>query len=146
MSIEELRRMYDEICDHYTGTKNRILTFLAGALGLLGFLYGGGDLFIPEQIYGKVFYWIGLGSYIVATGLLIVAVQPILWHMPTDFKEHKKTRYSTLLDFQEYVIDEYINSISQNQIGDEKKKKLLTIAFALLTLGAIVLVVLKNFK
>lgn len=148
LSIEELRRMYDEICEHYTSTKNRILTFFTGSLAFLGFLYGDGanSILIPLETYGKTFYWMGLAAYLIAISLLIVAIQPIAWIIPTDFKEHKSLRYQNYLDFQNYVIDEYTQAIIFNQTNEEKKKRLLNVSFYLLTFGAIVLVIIKNFN
>lgn len=153
LSIEELRRTYDEICEHYSSARNRILTFFAGSLGFLGFLYGDGindaglnNIFLPTELYGVIFYWMGLSAYLIAIGVLIIAIQPIPWIIPTDFKEHKNLRYSSFATFQEYVIDEYIQAITFNQANEEKKKRLFNIAFYLLTFGAIVLVVIKNFS
>ncbi len=146
LSIEELHRMYDEICENYTNTKNRILTFLAGSLGILAFLYGNGDLFIPAQNYGKIFYWLGLALYIIAISLLMIAVRPVNWDIPTDFKEHKELKYKNAMEFKEYIRDEYITSISSDNNHVTVKNRLLTTAFVLLVIGGIVLVVLKNFN
>lgn len=145
-SIDELRRMHDEVCDSYVLTRNKVLAFLAGGLALLSYLYSSGDLFIPEQVYGKIFYFVGVAFCVTSIGILFSAMQAVSWSIPTDIKRHKNIKQKKYIEFLEYIKDEYTESLSKNFIHCENKQKLLNSAVALLIAGAILLLVIKNFN
>ena len=66
LSIEELKVMHDEICENYSNAKSKILFFLAGAFAFLSYLFTGKDLFIPDELYGAIIYFLGLALCIPA--------------------------------------------------------------------------------
>jgi hypothetical protein len=55
IALEEQRRVYDWISDNYEQVRVKILTILGGGLAALTFLYASGQLFIPPQVYGRIF-------------------------------------------------------------------------------------------
>ncbi len=146
LSVEELRRMHDELCDTYTSAKNKILAFLAGELGFLSYLYYGGNLFFPQQIYGQIFYFIGIALLLIALAILFIAVQPVVWVIPTETKVHKDSKYVSYENFLQYIKDQYVEAFLINNAHCSKKHKLLNMAFYLLVIGATLLSVIKNFN
>lgn len=146
LNIEEQRRKYDEVCGNYASIKNRILTFLAGSLAFLAYLYGSGELFVPQETYGQIFYWLGFLLYIIAIIILFMAVQPVVWHLPTDTVNVDKLKVNTEEEYLEYVQNEYIECININKQYNEQKYRLLDMALKLLIIGGIVLVIIKNFN
>lgn len=144
LSIDELRRMNDELCSTYISIRNKTLAFIAGSFALLTYLYNGGDLFIPEQLYGKILYFIGLFLCLISIGILFLALHPVVWRMPTQSKSYKDKR--SYLGLLQYIRDEYIEGIGINISHCSNKQKLLNLAFNLLVIGAILLLVIKNFN
>lgn len=146
IAIEELRRYYDQVSELYTQIRTRILAFLGGGFAVLGYLYGnGGDLFIPKQIYGMIFYLIGFMSFTTAMSTLFRATRPVIWRIPTEIKDLKQMKFKNELKLLEYIKDEYLEAIRIDSLHCEKKQQLLTYALYLEVIGGIVLLVLKNF-
>jgi len=144
LSIEELRRMHDEIASAYNNVKIKIITFIGGGLALLNYLYSNGELFIPKETYGRIFYLLGLTFCITALLILFLATQPVEWRLPTESKNHKN--HNIYLKFLKYVRKEYVEAISINTSHLGKKQKRLNLASSLLIVGTVVLLVIKNFN
>lgn len=146
LSISELRRMHDEICQAYSGIRVKAITFLGGEFAFLSYLYSGGTLFIPPQIYGIIFYFIGLFFCISALVLLFLVMQPVKWRIPTETKVHKNyaTNFSSFLDALKYVQQEYIAGIHINIPHCEKKQVRLNLALIFILVGVSILVVIKS--
>jgi hypothetical protein len=144
-AITEQRRVYDWLSTGYDQAKIKVLTFFGGGLGVLTFLYSSGDTFIPHELYGKVFYFIGLGLMIFGLSTLVTAVQRRHWEFPTETRDLKALQYETKRDYLEYIRDRYVACYELNVKAYDDKHKLLDIAFYPLVFGAIILVVLKIF-
>jgi len=144
LSIEELRRMHDEITNAYSNVKIKIITFIGGELALLNSLYSNGELFLPKEVYGRIFYLLGLTSCVVALLVLCLSIQPVLWRMPTESKKHRK--HKIYLDFLKYVREEYVEALSINKSHLGKKQDRLDLASSLLMIGAVILLIIKNFN
>src|SRR4051812_24138100 len=76
IAIEEQRRVYDELNEATASIKIKILTLTGAGLALLTFLYANpsnlkNPLFIPPQIYGKIFYIVGLILTLGSLGMLL---------------------------------------------------------------------------
>lgn len=147
LTIEEQRRVYDCVDSNYQQIKTRTIVFLGAGFAVMTFLYSSGDIFFPEQLYGRIFYFVALGLVITGFCLLFVALQTAQWEFPTE-----KTRLSKLADFRsriaylEYVKDRYLACYDRNIAICEKKHRLLSTSFYPLVIGATILVLLKIFK
>lgn len=149
--IEELRRTHDEITDAFSKARIKNITFIGANLATLSYLYssngsGNESLFIPEKIYGIIFYFAGLFLCLGSLLILVLALQPITWRIPTEMKKLKKLEYNSYLDFLKYVRNEYIEGLSINLPKHEKKQKYLNLASPLLIVGAILLLIIKKFN
>lgn len=88
LALEELRIIYARLDVSQATIKLRVLTFLGAGLALLSYLFSTrGDLFIPSERYGKVFYFIGLGLIISAISMLLHALRPGFWAVPIADKD-----------------------------------------------------------
>lgn len=142
--LEELRIIYSRLDEALSTAKTRILTFLGAGLALLSYLYGSGSLFIPEQRYGVVLYFIGLGLVIAGMGFLLRGLRTSFWSVPLETKLLKMHRYKTHLELLEELIDEYTECLTSNIVRYEAKVSSLNSGFFSLLCGAILLLVIKN--
>lgn len=147
-AIEELRRTYDELSKDYDQVRIKILTFLGGGLALLSFLYAAGDLFIPIELYGRIFYFTGLALTISALVILFYSLKPVQWLIPVDFKEIEKfeARKTKKDDYLVHLKEEYVTTLRKNMGKYQFKQNLLNISSNQLIIGAIILLVLKFFN
>lgn len=60
IAIEEQRRVFDHLNAGYEQAKVKLLTFIGAGLALMTYLFSSGNLFVPEELYGKIFYFTGL--------------------------------------------------------------------------------------
>lgn len=147
IAIEEQRRVYDDLSQSYDHAKIKVLTFLGGGLALLTYLYStSNDLFVPQELYGQIFYFAGLTLIIGALGNLLSALRTSPWEVPTESKELRKINGSdSRLDYLRYTRDRYLACWDNNIKVYESKQRTLNISFMPLILGAIILIVLKTF-
>jgi len=153
LSIEEMRRTYDWLDGAFVRMKTKTLTFIGGGLATLTFLYADGDVFIPNQVNGKIFYFAALGLLLAAIAILLtIALKPYHWEFSIENKDMESVRFPTTKDFLAseedyllYVKERYYEAYSMNMRAYEYSIKWLSRAFLPLLIGAIMLTVLKIF-
>jgi len=147
IAIAEQRRVSDWISTNYEQVRVKILTFLGGGLGALTFLYSNGDLFIPGQVYGKIFYFAGLGMVIASLTILITSLRPRRWEFTIEDKELLRIhKVESKLEYLKYVRDKYMECYTINISAYEYKQKLFNISLYPLIFGVIILVIIKLFN
>jgi hypothetical protein len=144
IALEELRIIYGRLDDSMSTIKIRILTFLGGGLALLSYLYSGENLFIPEEPYGKVFYFFGLGLIVSGICLLLHALKPSYWAVPIESKLTKLHNQKTRTEILSLLVEEYVESMVGNIARYEKKVPYLTTGFFQLLCGGTILLVIRN--
>lgn len=148
-SIDELRRMNDELSDSYNRIKTLTITFIGGSLAFLSFFYGsgnGGSLFIPDELYGQIIYALAVLFHGIGLSQLFLNTKPVIWHIPTDIKEHQALAFDSYAAFLQYCKEEYITTWNCNLKQHEKKQSTLHSSLTFLVISAIVLVIIKTFK
>jgi len=145
LSIEELRRTSDWLSAGYNNVKTKTLTYLGGSLALLTYLYSGGDLFFPDEMYGRIFYVMGLGSVLCAIVMLFLSMLPRRWEFSTDSDDLDDMNFDDVNHYLQYVKNNYMISYKRNIATYEKNHRVLSLSFFPLVIGAIILVVLKIF-
>ncbi len=145
IAIEELRRSYDIMHRAVDQLRVKTLTFIAATFGLLTFLYRDGDLFIPPQLYGRIFYFVGFFSLITALIIFLLGLMPYPWKLTTEIKQLKNIRQNNEDEYLEYVRGEYIDSFTNNARVYENKHSSFNLGFILLVVGAFTLIVIKTF-
>lgn len=154
LGIEEQRRDHDSLERMYEQVKTKNVTFLAGALGLLGYLYGsvgnGGSslrqkLFVPEAPYGVVIYWLAFSLFISAIVMLLYsAFKSRPWSTAYD-DEQEDCIAEDYESYLKYMKKRYLRASKINGSSYSKKHTLLDISFLPLLSGAIILLLLKSF-
>lgn len=147
LGLDELRRYYDKISNDYDRVRTKVLTLFGGALVLLSFLYAGGDLFIPEAVYGKIFYVVGLAALVVGVIILAWATRPGIWAIPGELKEASRltSRYKDKEEYLEYLRLEYIEGITFCKAKLAAKVQMLDLGGTLVFFGGIMLLIIKYF-
>lgn len=159
-SLDEQRRFHDELTSAFRNERNKIVYFIGTILAILTFLYAGATdttktvaerLFIPDELYGLIFYFAGLFSLMYALVSLIRGARPdTQWNVPSDVIEesvlNKVDRTMTEQDFLQRLVDEYEQSTSMNLKVHTKKSEAIRTSFFPLLIGAIILIVLRFFQ
>jgi len=152
LALEEQRRDYDVLHGLNESTKVRTITFLAAGLGVLAYLYTTGDttslkkqLFMPDEIYGVVFYAVGLlllvGSIVC---MMIALVKNREWHTAYENDQNEEL----LKDYKKYILymhKRYTKISRSNGKQYEGRRYLLNTSFLPLVIGATILLLLKTF-
>lgn len=148
-AIVEEQRTYDYIDGLFKRVGEKALTYFGGGLAVLTLLYTARIsptepfLFMPPELYGKIFY--GAGVLLVVYGLwhLYQAILPRDWELPTEHDKKDTILSMTDRGYLEYILERYyicyfinIKSLSRRQRGVSK-------GFNPLVLGAIILLVIK---
>ena len=145
LMISEIRRADDWVNDGYKRVKTKTLTFLGGSFALLTFLYADGVTFIPKEVYGKIFYFAGLGLILGGMIALFVSLHPRRWEFSLESKDLPRLIKGSKLEYLEHVKDRYLFAYKANLKTHDKNAILLNRSFYPLILGATILVVLKIF-
>lgn len=146
VAIEELRRTNDWISAAYDRVKVKTFTFLGGGLALLLYLYSpNGDIFFPKEVYGRIFYVIGLGLLISSVIMLFISLLPRRWYFSADLDDMKEMNFEDDNHYLQYVKNEHMVAYENNLKTYEQNHRILTLSFYPLVVGAIILVVLKIF-
>lgn len=145
IAVDELRHTYDILNKSIDKLQTKTLTFLAATLALLTFLYSGGDLFIPAQVYGRIFYFLGLALVLTAVIMFLLGLKPVSYQVPTTIAKLKDIKERDEQEYLEYVKQEYISTFDHNKVIYESKHADLYRGFVLLTLGAFILIIIKTF-
>lgn len=150
------QKFHDELTTAHIGVINRIVTYIGAVLAFLTFLYIGAldttksvaeRLFIPDELYGKIFYVAGLFFILLALGRLIHGFRPNgTWSVgfrSSDINEIEE------MDEEAYLIklkNDNDEARKSNISQYEKAFGSLKAAFYPLLIGAIVLIVLRYFQ
>lgn len=154
--IDEQRRFHDELTSSFNGLRSKIATYIGLILAFLAFLYAGAldenkttlqRLFIPEELYGKVFYSLGLFMILYALGKLIHGARPNgQWSVAFQSSDYTEIENMTELDYLLKQKNDYEASRKENVTTHNKKHEAVRDSFYPLLLGAIVLIVLRYFQ
>ena len=98
-TLAEQQRFHDELTNSFDDTKNRIVVYIGAILAILTFLYSGAidtskgvreRLFIPEELYGIIFYFFGLTCILYALLVLVRAMKmDTQWEVYTDTSDRR---------------------------------------------------------
>ena len=155
--IEEQRRYHDELTHSFSVQKTRIYAYIGAILAVLAFLYSGAldenktttreKLFIPDELYGQVFYAFGLFLLLYALGKLVQGARPnSIWTVALQSKDYKKVESKSEGEYLVELKDYYEDARSSNIVQYSEKHEALRDSFYPMLLGAIILVVLRYFQ
>lgn len=154
--IEEQRRFHDELTDSFKSLRGKITTYIGLILAFLAFLYAGAlddskptqeRLFIPEELYGKIFYAAGLFLLLYALGKLIYGARPnSVWTVAFQSNDCDAIEEMTESEYLIKQKNDYENARKDNILVHAKKHEAVKDSFYPLLLGAILLIVLRYFQ
>jgi hypothetical protein len=154
--IHEQQRFHDELTGSFHKIGTKIITYIGATLALLVFLYSGAldsakptldRLFIPDELYGKLFYFLGLFLVLYALTRLIHGSRPG-GHWTVACNSSDLTTVESMTD-TEYLVklkNDYDEARIANAKEHTKKYEALRDAFYPLLLGATIMIVLRYFQ
>jgi hypothetical protein len=157
-AVEEQRRFHDELTSSFRSLRTKILSFIGAILALLAFLYASAAdagknvptadrLFIPDELYGLIFYFVGLACLLYALARLVHGAKPdVQWNVPFEHKDYLELKESDERLYLEKLKNEYVSCGQMNITVHEKKSEAIADSFYPLLIGAILLVVLRYFQ
>lgn len=159
IAVDEQRRFHDELTSSFRGMRAKTLYFIGATLALLTFLYAGASsskgmhisvkerLFIPDELYGLIFYFTGLALVLYALAKLVHGAKPdAKWTVPFEQEDLLTLDETDERRFLENLKNEYVKTTIANLEIHTKKSVALKDAFYPLLVGAILLVVLRYFQ
>ena len=154
--IAEQQRYHDELTRNYQHKQTKIVTYIGAILAFLAFLYSGAlnsaeptliRLFIPEELYGQIFYVAGLFMLIYALSKLIHGARPNgEWTVAINSKDVKMVEETSEDDYLLKLKDDYESARSDNIIQNNKKHLAIRDSFYPMLMGAIIMIVLRYFQ
>jgi len=146
ITVEEQRREYDILSDSKHRVANKTLTLTGAGLALLTFLYADGEIFIPTEIYGQIFYTVGALLNIGALATLLFATKPSgTWELPPEIDTLESLDEKDERKYLEYIKNRYITCYKSNAKHYQTKQRLMNMSFYPLVFGAIILIIIKLF-
>lgn len=146
IALEEQRREYDELTAMKNAVAVKTLTLTGAGLALLTYLYGGGNLFFPQELYGRVFYIVGALLTVGSVSVLLFATKPTgKWELPPQDVDLEELTEDDEREYLEYMKRRYLTCWNLNSKYYNMKQRLMNMSFYPLVFGAIILVVIKIF-
>jgi hypothetical protein len=160
VALDEQRRFHQELTNSFDNIKRKIVLYIGAILAVLTFLYSGAldetktmrqRLFIPDELYGMIFYFFGLACLVYALFVLIRAMRTdTQWEVFSDTTERRVVgSIDEKLDEDEYLqemVNGYETATGKNLQAHRIKSIALQNAFLPMIGGAIILVVLRFFQ
>jgi hypothetical protein len=154
--IQEQRRYHDELTSSYQSLRTKIITYIGAVLALFAFLYAGAldaakttqqRLFIPNELYGKIFYYFGLFLVLYALGKLVHGARPNgSWGVAMDSNDARVIESMTEEEYLIKLKDDHEKMRRYNLDQHEQKLVAIKDSFYPLLLGAIILIALRYFQ
>jgi len=145
--IHELQRLYDNVATSFAGLRSRALALLGGEIAVASFLFGTDYSFKNLNVIDDlVFLFAGILLLLIALILLLMILQPTAWNCPPDTKDtnNLKERFdNSELLFLRYIKSEYEEAIEDIVRVTNLRSSLLTWALRSLSIGILILLVLK---
>jgi hypothetical protein len=159
-TLAEQQRFHDELTNSFDDTKNRIVVYIGAILAILTFLCSGAidtskgvreRLFIPEELYGIIFYFFGLTCILYALFVLVRAMKmDTQWEVYTDTSDRRIIgsidNRLTKREYLQEMVNGYEDASEKNLKSHKIKYLAVQNAFLPMIAGAIILVVLRFFQ
>lgn len=160
IALEEQRLFHQELTGAFETQRNRIVYYIGAILAVLTFIYSGAldtskstqqKLFIPEELYGMLFYFFAVACIVYALFILVKGMHPNeKWTIFTDTTEQKVLGgvdpKMSERDYLQAMVDGYEQATNDNLRAHARKSQATRAAFFPMLIGAILLVVLRFFQ
>jgi hypothetical protein len=143
LALIEAHKKYERVNNDYNQNSTKLFTLLATELAILTFLFASDGGFLPEKLYGIIFYAIGVALVILAVAALFWGTLSNDWEEPAELKELQTLRYDSKAAFLEYLKDDYLVAYQFCLEQYTKRRKLLDWSIFLFVGGVTILMILK---
>ncbi len=154
--INEQRHFHDELTTANLSLKNKIATYIGAILAFMAFLYVGAldesktvleRLFIPDELYGKIFYAAGLLFLLMALGKLINGSRPNgTWSVGYESSDINSIEIMKEEDYLIKLKNDNDNARKSNILQYNSKFTSLKDSFYPMLLGATIMIVIRYFQ
>ncbi len=143
-AIEELRRVCEHVSNIYDQLRIKALTVMAGEVAIVSFMFAGEGVPIPEAAYGRIFYFAGVLLLSGAFLALLWTVSPLEWKIAYDlYSSDELKKFNTEVEFLEYLNNDHRTAVTHCMPLVGKRAKRFTWTIYALSLGVIILIVIK---
>lgn len=143
LSLEEARKKYDRLNSDYHNLRGRLFTLLAAELAVVTYLFASDGNILPRQLYGIIFFAVGVSMLAVAAVILFVAVSSVVWAVPLNIPE-LKNKYNLSHDkYLEHMRDDYLESYAFCLEKHQSRTKMFDWSIRLFLIGVTILLILK---
>ncbi len=146
--LEEAREKYRKIDKVYAEIKNRMLLFLTADIALLAFFFTDIRECLPNELYGIIFFAIGVISIITSIGILFSHYRAIYdWPSPVGPVEIEHIKHkSGGKEILQVAIDDYMDAYEAADRIARKYAKAANWSLLLFVAGVTILLIIKFFK
>jgi hypothetical protein len=143
-NLIELRRTYDHVSNIYDQLRIKALTFIAGEIAIVTFLFAS-NIKYPSLLYGQMIFWAGILSFLCSFSVLLWTIAAVQWRIPCDFEkfENMKKKFSSEIALTEYVHNEYVSAIAHCLPLVSMKSRRFNTTIYFLSVGVIIILLLK---
>lgn len=145
--LEEARIKYNKIDETYKNIKNRMLLFLTLDVAILTYFFADIRDCLPTELYGIIFFGIGVISILISTGILFAHYRAVCnWPTPIGPLEVEKIENAQYeKEVLRVAIDDYDAASTEANRIVEKHAKAANWALLLFSAGVIILLIIKFF-
>ena len=145
--LEEAREKYRKVDRVYTEIKNRMLLFLTADIALLAYFFTDIRECLPEELYGIIFFAIGVVSIIASVGILFSHYRAIYnWPSPIGPVEIERIVHkSGGKEILQIAIDDYLGAYEAADKIARKYARAANWALLLFVVGVTILLIIKFF-
>lgn len=148
LGIDELRRLYDAICESFEGVRTKALALLAGEVAMITFLFSTSSshpLAKPFIVYAVALYGIGMLLLALSFISFLSIITPVQWHHPPETVdlENMDERFGNSEKYLVYLKNEYIKSIRLASPLLATKSRRFVMTTLILAIGIFLIALLK---
>jgi len=146
--LEEAREKYHKVDKVYAEIKNRMLLFLTADIALLTYFFTDIRECLPDELYGVIFFAIGVISIITSIGILFFHYRAIYnWPSPVGPVEVERiNNRSGGKEILQIAIDDYTDAYEAANKITREYARAANWALLLFVAGVTILLIIKFFK
>lgn len=146
LKLDAEKERYSAAEGSFNGIRSRCLALLSVEMVLITYFFSDLRSIIPSEIYGIIFFAIGIISIIASAGLSLYSIRPITWPDPIGPEEYAKLDYAK--DENECLkvfANDYTLSAEEAKRLTAKQAQIFKYSLLLFVFGLIMLLIIKFF-
>lgn len=140
------QKRYEAVDKSFSEMRNRRLALLSVEFALFAYLFADLRNLIPTELYGIIFFAIGVTLIIVSIGLSLYHCRPVIWPDPIGPLEKERINNSkTKAEWLEVATNDYAAAAEEGKRIISKHSKTFNFSLIFFILGLIILLIIKFF-